>query len=479
MEPWSCCPAFAAFRISVHPQLRELAAAVRSRVGRFISCGCTPWLERTRTSESRSELHERSWEVVPDEHTVSRYTSNWEAWQSWNEAMKGQPCARVVPADALAALPEGITAFRVLLAELFPELGSSQQPARKAVRQGCVLLDGEPVKWDTPLPVAGQMLTLRQLPWYGAQHSPSAPKKLFNRAQAHPDSTERLSPDEKIFIVSEPVAPGLGIYFVHKPSGMESSPWSNCKNLTFEEFLPCVLPCPPPRVASGVARAHSEDISWLPYPKIAHRLDLRVSGVVAVATTFTALRHLKACFEKRTARKTYRAIVAGDLREHSSWLNRVTADEPLLIDAPVGGRAAQTEVFIEHVCPSLPYGALTTVRLHPVTGRQHQLREHLAVLGFPIMGDTEHWNLAADSWMSRRHEQLPSMNPLHGPLLLQSTSLQIPLPGGGTASATIPEAMKFARLRRRSQAHWEVEGDNSISRSEAKARRHDVAEGRL
>ena len=82
--------------------------------------------------------------------------------------------------------------------------------------------------------------------------------------------------------------------------------------------------------------------------------------------------------------------------------------------------------------------------------------------------------------MERQDEQLPIMNPARGPLLLQSISLEIPLPqGGAVVTATIPEAARFARLRRRSKSYWEASGAKCISYGEAKARRHDAEHGHI
>lgn len=417
------------------------------------------------------------WGADAGEHTVDRYTSCCAAWQARAlELREGPPREEEVSEEALAGLPRGARAFRQLLAELFPELGSSQQPARKAVREGCVLLDGEAVSWDTPLPRAGQRLTLRQRSWFGGQHRDCVPQKLHNR-------TSNKGDDDAIFIIAEPAAPEVGIFFVHKPSGVESKPWANAigKCLTFEEFLPCVLPCVSASGGSGelhaeaIQLAESREPAWLMYPRVAHRLDCRVSGIVSVATTHEALRHLQACFEGRSAQKTYRAIVAGDLSAHPWWQTH-SPEEPLLIDSAVAGRASQTEVLVLEVSPSSHFGAITTASLKPMTGRQHQLREHLASLGFPIIGDTEHWDLATDAWQQRLGQPLPAMCPVHGPLYLQAIALQLPLPGdGGMTGFSIPEAQKFARLRRKVRSC----ADASISHDEARAARHDVDAGKL
>ena len=127
-----------------------------------------------------------------------------------------------------------------------------------------------------------------------------------------------------------------------------------------------------------------------PSARIVHRLDLHVSGVVVLALTAEAQRHLGLQFERRRARKTYLARVAGVPAEA-----RGTIDLPLRADWPrrprqevhPGGRPARTDWVRETAEPEAPPRGAARLRLHPLTGRSHQLRVHLLALGHPILGD--------------------------------------------------------------------------------------------
>jgi tRNA pseudouridine32 synthase/23S rRNA pseudouridine746 synthase len=120
---------------------------------------------------------------------------------------------------------------------------------------------------------------------------------------------------------------------------------------------------------------------------IVHRLDMDTSGILCFARTAEAQRRLNRSFEERRVGKRYCARVIGwlegegeiDLPLSVDWLNR-----------------PKSKVDIEHGKPSRTrwraagYDAAsdtTRVELAPVTGRSHQLRVHLAALGFPILGD--------------------------------------------------------------------------------------------
>jgi len=120
-------------------------------------------------------------------------------------------------------------------------------------------------------------------------------------------------------------------------------------------------------------------------PGIVHRLDRDTSGVIIGGRTPEACALLKAQFSERKAKKWYLAVVDGH-----------PAESEAVIDLPIGrnpkapstfrvdskGKAATTEYV---VLKSQDKHSL--VRLHPLTGRTHQLRVHMQYLRTPILGD--------------------------------------------------------------------------------------------
>eukprot|EP00882_Tetradesmus_deserticola_P020910 GHRQ01022600.1.p1 GENE.GHRQ01022600.1~~GHRQ01022600.1.p1 ORF type:complete len:101 (+),score=37.29 GHRQ01022600.1:44-304(+) len=59
-----------------------------------------------------------------------------------------------------------------------------------------------------------------------------------------------------------------------------------------------------------------------------------------------------------------------------------------VIDLPLEGKACYTLLQVLGYSRSARFGGwMTTAALSPVTGRKHQLRQHMAALGHPIVGD--------------------------------------------------------------------------------------------
>lgn len=143
------------------------------------------------------------------------------------------------------------------------------------------------------------------------------------------------------------------------------------------------------------ATYHKNTLTWLmrkrwgedDAPQFAHRLDRETSGVVICAKHREAERALKNAFETRRTRKRYVAIVRGAPPASGRIdvpLTGATEGLHILMGvAPEGtGLVASTEFEVLE-----QHEGLALMSLKPVTGRQHQLRVHVAHIGHPIIGD--------------------------------------------------------------------------------------------
>jgi 23S rRNA pseudouridine1911/1915/1917 synthase len=120
--------------------------------------------------------------------------------------------------------------------------------------------------------------------------------------------------------------------------------------------------------------------------QICHRIDRETSGVLLIARSPEASTFLKKAFARRAVRKSYLAIVHGTPDPSEGIIDRPLKllDSPtrLMMGVADGGLPSVTHY---QVVERFPGHAL--VDAEPRTGRQHQIRVHLAALGHPIAGD--------------------------------------------------------------------------------------------
>jgi 23S rRNA pseudouridine1911/1915/1917 synthase len=228
--------------------------------------------------------------------------------------------------------------------ESCPEL--SRTHAQKLIAAGFITVNGRPAKSSFKLSI-------------GDKVNISIP----------PESPGTLSPDA---IPLKIVYEDNDLLVVDKPAGLAVHPAPGHPSHTLANAVLSYLP--------GLA----EDADSL-RPGIVHRLDKDTSGLIIVAKNRLAHENLSDQFKSRAVSKSYLVLVRGKLTPESGIIEAAIGRDPRnrqRMAVVSRGREARTEYHV------LKYiGGCSLLEIKPETGRTHQIRVHLAAIGFPVLGD--------------------------------------------------------------------------------------------
>lgn len=165
------------------------------------------------------------------------------------------------------------------------------------------------------------------------------------------------------------------------------------------------------------------DVNGLGRVGIVHRIDKDTSGLMLVAKSNKAHEVLAQEFKNHTIKRTYIALLEGRVP-----YDNATVDAPIKRDSKnfnkmgvfEGGKNA-----ITHLNVIKRYNKYTLVKLNLETGRTHQIRVHMAYIGFPIYNDPVYNKKDATSFGQFLHSAKIEFN---HPISKKALSFEVPLP---------------------------------------------------
>ncbi|MCI8310220.1 MAG: RluA family pseudouridine synthase [Clostridia bacterium] len=125
-------------------------------------------------------------------------------------------------------------------------------------------------------------------------------------------------------------------------------------------------------------------------PGIVHRIDKDTSGLLIIAKNDIAHINISEQIKNHEVKKIYRALVRGRIKENSGTINmpisRSLSDRTKMAVNKNGKEA------ITHFKVLKKYKEYTYIEVNIETGRTHQIRVHMAQIGFPLVGDSTYSN---------------------------------------------------------------------------------------
>ncbi len=229
----------------------------------------------------------------------------------------------------------------------------------KLLRTGQVRVDGSRAKASTRL-AAGQSVRVPPLPDVAP---PPGPKHALSKADRDFLASIILYEDDDLLVVNKP--PGIAVQ-----GGTKTTHHID-------------------RLLEGVGDGPDTR------PRLVHRLDRDTSGVLVIAKRRSVAAKLGRAFQTRSVRKIYWALVKGVPKPAQGKVEAALVKS----GGPEGDRVRKARPGEQNIAQSAVthYAVVDRagqgcafVSLKPVTGRQHQLRAHMAIIGHPILGDEKY-----------------------------------------------------------------------------------------
>ena len=226
-----------------------------------------------------------------------------------------------------------------------PELSRTQ--AQKLINDGCVTVNGQTAKTSLKLDIGDKIDIVIPPP----PPSPLSPEAI---------PLHILYEDDDLLVVD-------------KPAGLTVHPAPGHPGHTLVNAILAHYP-------------HLADIGDSLRPGIVHRLDRDTSGLMLVAKNRVAQANLAEQFKSRSVVKAYLVLVKGRLTPQTGIIQADIGRDPRnrqRMAVVSRGREARTEYRVVRYI-----GDYSLLEITPETGRTHQIRVHLAAIGYPVVGDS-------------------------------------------------------------------------------------------
>lgn len=231
--------------------------------------------------------------------------------------------------------------------------GATRNKLQQAINAGMILVNNKEVKQNYKIKAYDQIVVYSDF---------------------SPESTEIVPEQMQLNIVHE----DDDIIMINKPAGMVVHPGSGNYTGTLLNGIAWYLQKKDPGISEAT----------LPRFGLVHRIDKNTSGLLVLAKTDRAMRHLAKQFYDHTVKRHYMALVWGDFEEDSGTIvahvGRHQRFRKLFEAYPEGEHGKEA---ITHYKVLERFNYVTLVQCVLETGRTHQIRVHMKHIGHPLFND--------------------------------------------------------------------------------------------
>ena len=231
--------------------------------------------------------------------------------------------------------------------------GATRNKLQQAINTGLVLVNGKEVKQNYKIKAFDQIIVYSDM---------------------SPESTDIVPENIPLNIVFE----DDDLIIINKPAGLVVHPGSGNYNGTLLNGIAYHLQQINPSISE----------ENLPRFGLVHRIDKNTSGLLVLAKTDKAMRHLAKQFYDHTVKRQYLALVWGELKEDEGTIvahvGRNLRYRKLFEAYPEGDHGKEA---ITHYKVVERFNYVTLVQCVLETGRTHQIRVHMKYIGHPLFND--------------------------------------------------------------------------------------------
>lgn len=139
-------------------------------------------------------------------------------------------------------------------------------------------------------------------------------------------------------------------------------------------------------------------------PSICNRLDRNTPGIVIGAKNYNSLKAINDAIKNYHIRRFYKTIIKGEVKENFQAEGYLTKDEDKnLVKISLGNTEGSKKIVTDIQVLSLG-NDFTLLEIELITGRTHQIRGHLASLGYPVIGDRKYGNKSINQYFLENYK---------------------------------------------------------------------------